>query len=653
MAAAFVIQVPAVHGANEPRKSAAVPKADAHGWSMYNKDFQGQRFSPLREIDVTNVHALNEVCRIKIAKGGSFHTGPIVVDGVMYITTARSTIALNPKTCALYWRSIYQPEQDEVWAANRGATYLAGKLFRGTADGRILALDAKTGRQIWKVAAGNPLRGEFFSSAPIAWGNLVFTGIAGGDWGIRGRMMAFDAATGREVWRFNTVPMPHEPGAETWEIPATMETGGGGTWGSYALDVKRGEVFVPVANPAPDFAPLVRPGDNLYTNSVVVLDAKTGKLKWWYQLGPNDSHDYGLGAAPMLFRANNADMVALAGKDGFVHVVDRATHRLVYKTPTTTIENAGLPPTPEGRRFCPGVYGGSEWNGPAFDQARNAIFVGAVDWCSIIKSESPSYTAGRLFMGGSYKQVTEPTGWVTSLDAATGKINWRHHTEAPVVAGITPTAGGIVLTGDLAGNFLALDSVTGKVLRKLDTGGAIAGGVVTYAIDGKQYVATTSGNISRLTFGGLGSPTIIVMAVNTNQQVAPVRLDVSGEEPEVNLKNGGKGVGPGGMREKLTGWAKALLSRAQQWADGFTGRNQRSASLPHGKQLFAANCAGCHGAQGTGLVGPSLVSWNKKMAPEKTIELIKNPKAPMPRLYPAILSESDVSDIAAYLQTMQ
>lgn len=617
---------------------------------MYNKNYEGQRFSSLAEINTRNVQELKEICRIKIARGGSFHTGPLVVDGVMYVTTPRSTIALDARTCALRWRSLYQPEQDEVWAANRGVAYLDGRLYRGTADGRILALDARTGQVLWKTVGGDPARGEFFSSAPIAWGKLLYIGIAGGDWGIRGRMMAFDLASGREAWRFNTVPLPHEPGAETWEVPATAESGGGGTWGSYALDTARGEVFVPVANPAPDFAPHVRPGANLYTNSVVVLDAASGKLKWWYQLAPNDGHDYGIGAGPTLYRRSDGKQaVALAAKDGFVYVVDRATQRLLFKTASTTIENAGLPPTPEGRRFCPGVYGGSEWNGAAFDQGRNALFVGAVDWCSIIKSGTPEYKAGRLFMGGSYTQVTDPRGWVTSIDADSGKVNWRYQAEAPVVAGVTPTAGGLLLTGDLGGNFLALDSRSGKRLYQLQTGGAIAGGVVTYAIAGKQYVATTSGNVSRLTFGGLGSPSIIVLGLPDSPGKPPVQLDISRDEPEIRLKIEGKGGGAGGMRARLSAWKDAMLAQVAQWTGD---SNRQTAGIAHGKQLFAQNCAGCHGAQGGGLAGPSLLNWNAKMTPEKTMALIKNPKAPMPRLYPSILSESDVADIATYLHTL-
>ncbi len=638
------------------RPAQAAPAASgapqAAGWAVYNKTLEGQRFSHLKQINAGNAGALAEICRIKIARGGSFHTGPLVIDGVMFITTARSTIALDAQTCALRWRSVYQPEQEEVWAANRGAAYLDGRLYRGTADGRILALDAKTGKLLWKVAAGDPAKGEFFSSAPIAWGKLLFIGIAGSDWGIRGRMMAFDLASGREVWRFNTIPMPHEPGAETWEIPATAESGGGGTWGSYALDAQRGEVFVPVANPAPDFAPSVRPGANLYTNSVVVLDAASGKLKWWYQLGPNDSHDYGLGAGPMLYRrSNQAPTVALAGKDGFLHVLDRNTQRLLFKTPTTTIENAGLPPTPEGRRFCPGVYGGTEWNGPAFDQARNAIFVGAVDWCSVIRSEVPNYKPGRLYMGGSYTQVTEPRGWVSSIDADTGKVNWRYHAQAPVVAGVTPTAGGIVMTGDLAGNFLVLDSGSGKLLRKFDTGGSVAGGVVTYEIAGRQYVASTSGNVSRLTFGGLGSPTIVILGLHAPPGGQPARLDISGDEPQVRGKDGGKGGVAGGARARLAAWAAAAREKWREWT-GAGAAERHVVRLAHGKQLFAQNCAGCHGAQGSGLAGPSLLNWKARMDRDRTIALIKNPNAPMPKLYPAILTERDVADIAAYLHTM-
>lgn len=485
--------------------------------ATYNKDYLGQRFSPLKQIHTRNVSSLKEVCRVKLAALTSFHTGPLLVDGIMYDTTALDTFALDPRNCAVLWKTTWEPEDVMNPTTNRGVAYMDGRLFRGTNDGRIIALDAKTGRQLWKTVAADPKKAYYMSAAPIAWSGLVFMGTAGSDSGIRGRMMAYDAETGREVWRFNTIPMPGEPGYDTWKSGVSADTGGGGTWTSYALDVRTGELFVPVANPAPDFNVAYRPGDNLFTNSPVVLDARTGKLKWWFQATPNDGYDYDLGAAPVLYTdARGKDVVALGSKDGYVYVVDRSTHKLRFKTPVTTINNSGAP-TPEGVVACPGTMGGVEWNGPAFDPERRALYVGAVDWCSEFKSGEVKYVPGEAFSGGSKKQVGKANGWITAIDAETGKVRWKYEAGSPVVAGVTPTAGGVVFTGDMAGNFLALDSATGKVLYTMPTGGAIAGGVITYSVGDRQYVATTSGNISRTSQSfsplSLGTPSIIILAV--------------------------------------------------------------------------------------------------------------------------------------------
>ena len=395
--------------------------------------------------------------------------------------------------------------------------YLDGRLFRGTNDGRIIALDAKTGRQLWKTVAADPKLAYYLSAAPIAWNGLVFMGTAGSDAGIRGRMMAFDAATGKEVWRFNTIPGPGDVGYDTWKNGVSAETGGGGMWTSFTLDVKAGELFVPVGNPGPDYNIAYRPGDNLFTNSVVVLDASTGRLKWWYQATPHDGFDYDLAAAPMLYRDSRGnERVALGSKDGYVYVLDRRTHKLLFKTPVTTINNSGAP-TPQPTVACPGTLGGVEWNGTALDAARKSIIVGAIDWCSEFWSADAKYVPGESFPGGGKKQVGKPNGWITALNSETGQVQWKYEAGAPVVAGITPTAGGIVFSGDLGGMFVALDSDTGKPLLKVSTGGAIAGGVITYSLGGKQYVATTSGNISRSSqvLGplNLGAPSIVIMAL--------------------------------------------------------------------------------------------------------------------------------------------
>jgi alcohol dehydrogenase (cytochrome c) len=485
-------------------------------WPSYNNGFQSQRYSPLTRINSKNVSTLKEVCHVKVQDGGSFHTGPIVVDGTMYLTTARDTIALDPRTCQIKWRNTYTSSHEDVWPVNRGVAYMNGRLFRGTPDGALLAIDATTGKTIWQDTVGNPNLGEFLSGVPVAWNGVVYAGTAGSDWGVRGRVMAFDANDGRELWRFNLIPTGKEAGAESWQNKKSALTGGGGTWTTFALDVTRDELAIPVGNPAPDLDAEYRPGDNLYTDSIVVLDARTGALKWYHQLKAHDGVDHDLAASPVLYRTPDLqDIVAMAGKDGLLVGIDRETHNVLFRTPITTIENENAIPTEQGDHVCPGLLGGVEWNGPAYDRKHNALVTPAVDWCALFKKGAPKYVAGELFYGGDPVQdpADKAHGWITSVDAASGKVNWKHEIDAPVIGAVTPTAGGVTFGGDTKGNFFALDSASGKSLFSMPTQGMIAGGIITYQINDKQYVALTSGNVSRITFGELGDPTIIVMGL--------------------------------------------------------------------------------------------------------------------------------------------
>lgn len=619
---------------------------------MYNKTFEGTRYSPLAQINDENAKFVKEVCRIKVAKGGSFHTGLVVVNGRMYFTNAHWTFAVDASNCQLIWKARHVPAKTEVWRTNRGVAFMDNMVFRGTGDGRLIALDAMTGRQRWQIAPGQPERGEFLSSAPIAFDGKVFIGTAGGDWGIRGKIFAFDAKTGREIWRFNTIPGPGEKGIETWPSAHAASIGGGGTWSSFTLDEQRHELFVPVGNPAPDFAPSRRPGANLYTNSVVVLDSTSGQLKWWYQLTPNDGHDLDLGAAPVLYRSNDRDFVALAGKDGYVHLLDRATHRLISRTAVTTISNTGALPTPEGVLVCPGAYGGVEWNGPSVDLSRSLLFVGAVDWCSTFRSGKVDYRPGEVYFGGSYSQVTiPPQGQLTALEASSGRVKWTYRAKAPIVAGVTATGGGIVLTGDLIGNFLILKSDTGKLLYEYPTGGAIAGGVVTYMVSGQQYIAVTSGNVSRTTFGVLGDPSVVVMTSGSKAPKVATFLDVSKDTPDTfELDDSQRPAWRQALRSvkmKLTAWYDAMSSKRGPRDDAAV---KPGVSLARGKSLYAENCAGCHGRDRTGLAGPSLTGLRDRMSTSKTIGVIKHPRGIMPSFYPNVLSDSDVESIANFLQ---
>lgn len=580
----------------------ATAPADSN-WLSYNGTADGQRYALPAQITPANAGQLAEHCRIQLNDTGAFHTGLVQLNGVLYLTTAQDTIALDATNCTQRWRHHYTPEQPEVFPVNRGVAYANGKLFRGTADGRLLAIDAASGKTVWQQQVGDPLQGEFFSAAPIVWQGLLIIGSAGSDWGVRGRIMAYDQINGREIWRFNTIPRGKEAGAETWTDRGTARYGGGGSWTHYSIDMSTGEVFVPVGNPAPDIIPGHRPGKNLYTDSMLVLDARTGALKWYHQIVSNDGHDLDLGAAPMLYHDSKGHPIAAIGsKNGHLYGVNRETRKRVYDTTIARIKNEGVAVTEAGLHVCPGALGGVEWNGPAFDAGNKAVVVGVVDWCSVLTAKpQKDYIPGQFMLGGSWKMDDESYGWVHSVDMDSGRIRWSYKADGPVVAGVTPTAGGVVFTGDMAGNFLALDSSNGKLLYKTPTGGAVAGGVISYALGGTQYVASTSGNVSRLTFGASGSPTLIL------------------------YKLGGKGD-------------SKLVSTT-------TDSGTVSGSTVYGKV-----CSACHGGSGEGGVGPSLKGLSARLSLDKTVEWIKNPSAKMPKLYPSILDEASVKAVAAHVQ---
>jgi glucose dehydrogenase len=330
-------------------------------------------------------------------------------------------------------------------------------------------------------------------------------------------MMAFNESDGSQVWSFDLIPQGNEPGADSWGKASTAATGGGSTWTSYALDPATSEVFVPVGNPAPDFSGDYRPGKNLYTDSLVVLDANTGGLHWYYQLVPHDQHDYDLGAPPAVVRTRaGKNIVAVAGKNGYLYGIDRTSHDPLYKVAVTTVRNDNAAPTHAGVMVCPGWVGGAEWNGPAYDRLHNQLIVGTDDWCGTYTLSEARYVAGRFFLGGTF--IPGPwknsSGWLYAVDADTGKVNWKYRTPGPALAGIAPSAGGVTFTGDLSGYFYALDSKSGRVLYRNKTTGAIAGGVVTYQEGGKQYVVATSGNVSRSVWpGATGAAAVYIYSI--------------------------------------------------------------------------------------------------------------------------------------------
>ena len=471
--------------------------SSASDWLMYNKGYRGERYSPLSQINAQNAKRLRPVCIAQLGELGTFQTGPVVYDGVLYATTHLGTYAIDATNCRRLWSHQHVALGPEMNATNKGVAIADGRIIRGTQDGAMYALDAKTGEVLWERQIADWSVGEGIGAAPLVWKGLIFTGKAGSDWGIKGQIMALKIEDGSIAWTFDVTPTGDEAGAETWEKPGSALHGGGGVWVTFALDRSTGTLFTPVANPGPDYAKRVRPGSNLYTNSVVALDALTGKLKWWYQLLPNDEHDWDT-TVVSLFDAGGKKLVATAGKDGILHVISRDGGKPSFKLPVTTQLNHEVPLTPEGVRVCP--LAGVQWNGPAYSAKTGLLYINAIDWCTVFKlGPDPKWVATVPYTGlsngwGTNDPVDKWHGWINAVDPATGKMRWRVKSPTPMYAAVTPTAGQVLLTGDLDGNLLVLDARNGKELYRFNTGGPIAGGIVTYQQGGKQYVAVASGN---------------------------------------------------------------------------------------------------------------------------------------------------------------
>ena len=447
-----------------------------------------------------------------------------MVEGALIGTTEFDIFSINPSTCAENWRT-HEEYPAYILPTNRGAAYLDGMLFRGTEDGRVLAYDFKTGKRLWETTIADAKKGEDVPAAPIAWEGLVFIGNAGGDFkGGKGHMYALDAKTGKIVWQFFLVPKTEgdtvrgPEGASpldksTWKNVPGAPISGGGTWTSTTLDPASGLLYVPVGNPAPDYDNSVRQGDNLFTGSVVVLDAKTGAYKNHFQLVPRDWHDWDVSNPPALIKTMGGKrLMAVSPKDGHLYGFDLADNKLLYRTPVTRIENVEEPfAVDKDVHFCPGAAGGEEWNSPAYDPLTNLIFTGDVDWCTTVRLQTREEIAaaplGQPWTGeksfNPFNEFGEFTradrvwaGWLYATDADTGVWKWRLKSNYPIFGGVTPTAGGLVFFGDMGGNFYALDAATGQKLWGQKIGGAIGGGVITYTVNGAQKVAVATGYVS-------------------------------------------------------------------------------------------------------------------------------------------------------------
>ena len=445
---------------------------------------------------------------------------PVVADGVMYVTSGNECYALDAGTGRQIWR--YQRARtrgmigNAAGGINRGAAVAGDRVFMATDHAHLIALDRATGALVWDTEMADYRQNYGATGAPLTVGGLVISGVSGGDEGVRGFVAAYDQATGKEVWRFWTVPRRGEPGSDTWKGDA-IDHPGGATWLTGTYDPELGLLYWPVGNPGPDFIGDDRGGDNLYTSSIVALDAATGALKWHFQFTPHDVWDFDAQQTPALidtvWRGQPRKLLVHANRNGFLYVLDRTTGRFLSGTQyvraltwATGLTPEGRPivapdqdATPEGRRICPHVNGASNWYSTAFNPATGLYYVQTNEWCSILTRTPTTWEAGKGFMGGSFRlaaEQTPPRRILRALDIQTGRAVW----EVPQAGGrnswggVLSTAGGVVFFGEDSGTFMAVDATSGRELWKFPANQFWTASPMTYSFDDSQYVAVAAGS---------------------------------------------------------------------------------------------------------------------------------------------------------------
>jgi len=517
---------------------------EPHNWLTYSGGYFSQRYSELDQITPENVDDLRLQWVYQTPIAGTWQTTPLVVDGVMYLTQRPNDIvALDARTGRVFWIYRYPTSPNHracCGANNRGVAVLGDKVFMGTLDAHVVAMDATSGTELWDVEVADLNLAYAFTLAPLAIKDKVLVGTTGGDQGIRGFIAALDAETGEEAWRFHTIPGPGEPGHETWEAcppnpetycdPEAWKHGGGSVWLTGSYDPELNLTYWGIGNPGPDFNRAQRPGDNLYTCSVVALDADTGELKWHFQFTPDDPYDFDAVQIPILADITRNDtefkVMLWANRNGFYYVLDRATGRFLQGQPFVTVnwaeglDDSGRPvetPQPPGAPTYPSLYGGTNWFSPSYSPRTEMFYIPAwEDHATIFEGEPQEYKEGEYF-AGSRNRPFEPVpnapnlpastrgpindwtdvlghGAVLALDVLTGEQRWKFEMTDVIRSGILTTASDLLFTGARSGYFQGLNARTGALLWKVSLGSQIVNGPMTYEVDGKQYVAIISGH---------------------------------------------------------------------------------------------------------------------------------------------------------------
>ncbi|PAY04627.1 alcohol dehydrogenase (cytochrome c) [Bradyrhizobium macuxiense] len=519
LAASLVIL--ASYGASAQTNEQLVKGAtDTSNVLNYGMGYNLQRFSTLNQINKDTVKNLVPVWNYSLNDDRSEESQPLVYQGVLYVTTHNATIAIDAKTGKQIWKTKveYPAETPRIVCCgiiNRGAALYDGKLFRTTLDANVIALDAKTGKELWREKAADIKEGYSMTVAPLVADGVVITGISGAEFGTRGFIDGWDPATGKKLWRTYSIPTPDEPGGDTWKGD-TWKLGGGSTWITGSYDAELNTVYWGIGNPGP-FNSAVRPGDNLYTCSVLALDPKTGKIKWHYQFSPNNPFDYDSVAemvlADMNVEGKPTKVLMDANRNGFFYVLDRTNGKLLAANPYVNVNWAtgvdlktGRPietdvakDARDGKKVTvyPSILGGKNWEPMSFNPQTGLAYANTLAFGGKYKAEPVTFKQGEWYLGmdltDPWEWGTGPRGHLKAIDPMTGKAKWEAPSDIPRFSGVLSTAGGVVFSGQLTGEFEAFDADNGKKLWQFQTGSGIEGQPVTWQQDGVQYVAVTSG----------------------------------------------------------------------------------------------------------------------------------------------------------------
>ena len=611
---------------------------DDNNWILPGKSYSGNRYTALSQIDKTNVANLSMGWRTNIADDGEQEASPIIWNGTLYLSTPHDgVLALDASNGKLRWQAPYKPAYVLLFAANRGVGLAEGRVFIATQDCRVIALDAATGKSLWNVQGCRDTSNSFYSMAAYVYKDQILVGTGGGDNGTIGLVSAFSIHDGKRLWDWQSIPGPGQPGHETWPGDS-WKHGGGAVWSGMSVDPDGDTLFVAPGNPGPDLVDTGREGQDLYTNSLVALDISGAKprIKWYYQLLQNDTHDADPAMIPVLFEGQvdgqSHKLVAIGDKAGDFVLLDRDSGKVVHRLALSTQTGLDTHPSREGTEACPNHGGGIEWNGGAYDPNTNSFLVPSTEECAVwkITSDNPEYVAGQPYTGGPFPRRQNGTGVLTSIDVSTGKVRWRNPLPYPAEGGVLITATGLAFTSDVGGNLYAFDAASGQKYWTDFTGSNVVAPISAYMLGGVEYLAVVVGEA-----GNQQTPNL---PTSQGSRVIAYRL----------------GDGPAVMNE-ATG--QVALANTPNGSGGETAPVAPSTGtapyteqqVAQGSAVYARSCAVCHGAGLQGISAPALTGPGFGHSHLTASQLRDAVTQRMPLTNPGSLKPDEYASVMAFL----